>query len=224
MDDKTSSAIEFKDQSLEIKKLAEDGTFEGYASTFGNVDSYGDIIAAEAFDKAIREAKKTGKYPKLLWQHNTGEPIGVFTEMKKTAEGLYVTGRLSLAVAKAKEAYALLHDGALDGMSIGFSASKYEIDAKTGVRTIKEVKLFEISLVTFPANEMARVVGVKSDDMLTKRECERNLRDAGYSQSEAKAISAKAFGSQRDVDSVADIKAAIESTINTLKGLTNGQH
>lgn len=210
-------------ENFEIKALSEDGTFEGYASTFGNVDSYGDVIASDAFNSSIREAKKTKKFPKLLWQHDHREPIGIFTEMKKDGNGLLVTGKLNMDVARGKEAYSLLKMGALDSMSIGFSVRNYEIDTQTGLRTITDMKLWEVSIVTFPANEMARITGVKSSEKpQTEREFERFLREEGnFSQSEAKTIIAKGFKSiaQRDVEeqAAAEICRSIEKTLNILR-------
>lgn len=207
--------------AFEFKALTDQGDFEGYASTFGNIDGVGDIVSSDAFNKTLREAKKTGKYPKLLWQHRFDSPIGVITEMRKDGTGLLIKGRLNLDVSKGKEAHSLLKQGAMDSMSIGYYVMDCDVDAKTGVRTIKDLKLWEVSLVTFPANEKAVVTGVKSKPV-TEREFERFLRDeGGFSQSEAKTIVAKGFKAigQRDVDAAeaAEICRAIKQNINILK-------
>jgi uncharacterized protein len=150
-----------KHLSLSIKAVGEDGTIEGYGSVFGNVDSYGDIVERGAFTKTLGER---GNKVKLLWQHDPRQPIGVWTNLSEDNIGLKVTGRLLINsnVPKADEAYSLLKAGALDGLSIGYSPVQQNYDAKTGINTVKEVKLYETSLVTFPANESASVTSVRS--------------------------------------------------------------
>jgi len=147
-----------KNFAFETKQLLEDGTFEGYASIFGNKDSYNDIVHKGTFVDSLLKRK-----PKLLWQHNRENVIGIYTEVKEDEKGLYVKGKLTLGVEKAKEAYALLKDGALDGLSIGYSLERggYEIDAENEIRNIRKAELYEISLVTFPANEKSLVNNVK---------------------------------------------------------------
>ncbi len=152
------SDIKEVDVSLEIKALPEDeiGVFEGYGAVFGNIDSDGDIIAKGAFADSLRL-----RTPKMLWQHNAREPIGVFTEVKEDENGLYVKGKL-INTGRGAEAYELLKMGALDGMSVGFKTKQASRDHGTGRRTIMQAELMEVSLVTFPANELATVTAVKS--------------------------------------------------------------
>lgn len=147
--------------ALQLKSLSEEGRFAGYASVFDVVDSQNDIILRGAFSKTLRERKNTVK---LLWQHQMNEPIGVFEQMFEDACGLYVEGRLLLSVARAREAYDLIKASALEGMSIGYTPIKYAFDPKTGVRQIQEVTLWEVSLVTFPANTQAGITVVKSGE------------------------------------------------------------
>lgn len=147
---------------LEIKTLSETGEFEGYASVYGNKDYTGDVIEAGAFDATLAE---NANYP-LLWQHNTDEPIGVITLMSDQ-HGLSAKGTLALAVGRAKEAYALLKIGALKGLSIGYRAMKDHWDQAEKVRRLLEVKLYEVSLVTFPANPLATVDMVKAGRVLS---------------------------------------------------------
>jgi HK97 family phage prohead protease len=147
---------------LSLKSMAEDGFFSGYASVFNVIDSQFDCIAPGAFSKTLRE-HTYGKGIKLLWQHHADEPIGAFTTIREDENGLYVEGYLLLDVQRGKEAYALLKSGALEGLSIGYSAVKYHFDEQRGVRILTEVNLWEISLVTFPANPEAGVTFVKED-------------------------------------------------------------
>lgn len=183
---------------FEIKTISETGAFTGYASVFGNEDLWGDIVVAGAFSKSIAEKK-----PAMLWQHNSDEPIGVWAVIKEDEKGLYVEGQLLIdGVAKAKEAYELLAAKAISGLSIGYRAVSWEWrkkdDSKDEVRLLKEIDLWEISLVTFPANTEARVGDVK--DLNTLRDIEGFLRDAGCSRNEAKGIIAQIRDAQRDAD------------------------
>ena len=144
--------------SLAIKSIEESGIFAGYASVFGVVDSQRDVMLRGAFSQTL-----AGRVPdiKLLWQHQQDEPIGVFTVISEDANGLYVEGKLLMQIQRAREAHALLMEGAISGLSIGYSPVRYSIDEATGVRKLAEVELWEISLVTFPANEAAQVTVVK---------------------------------------------------------------
>lgn len=179
-------------------------TFTGYGAVFGNLDSYGDVIEKGAFSKTIREAKKTGNYPAMLMQHGgwamTADdltPVGIYTELDEDDIGLKVEGVLAKS-QRAEEALELLKmkpRPALNGLSIGYRAKKFTVGTKPEEprRTLHEVELVEISLVTFPANPKARIGSVKSGGGLTIRDAEGALREAGFSSNEAKAIVAKGF-------------------------------
>lgn len=146
---------------LQLKHIDDKGNFAGYASVFNVVDNQNDMMLEGAFSATLLDGKHNVK---LLWQHNMDEPIGVFTLLREDMRGLYVEGRLLLDVQRAKEAHALLKAGAIAGLSIGYVPVKYRIDPQTGARLLEEVALYEISLVTFPANAEATVHAVKSDD------------------------------------------------------------
>lgn len=147
-------------KNLEIKSMDDQGFFSGYASIFDVVDSQNDMIVKGAFQRTLRDHKGDIK---LLWQHRFEEPIGIFTRMEEDVHGLYVEGRLLLEVQRAREAHALLKSGSVGGLSIGYMPVKYHMDAATGVRVLEEVALYEVSLVTFPANEHAKVRTVKQN-------------------------------------------------------------
>lgn len=188
---------------LQIKAMDEaTGVFEGYGAVFGNVDSYGDIIVPGAFTNYLAENKASDV--KLLWQHNSDKPIGVYESIVEDNNGLLVRGRLLVnEVAQAREAYALLKSGAISGLSIGYSIkSGGATMGADGHFYLKDLKLWEISIVTFPANTQATIDSVKSIE--TIREFETFLRDVGkFSSSQAKRIAAqgfKAIGDQREVD------------------------
>ena len=143
---------------LSIKSIDSHGRFAGYASVFNIVDNQRDVILRGAFSKSVKG--RIGDV-KLLWQHQQEEPIGIFDQIFEDARGLYVEGKLLLNVQRAQEAHSLLKAGALKGLSIGYSPIRYSIDPDTGIRSLSEVELWEISLVTFPANEAANVTVVK---------------------------------------------------------------
>jgi HK97 family phage prohead protease len=173
--------------ALELKREPDqDGTFEGYASVFGVVDQGMDVVARGAFMKTLGKRRV-----KMLWQHDMAQPIGVWDEIQEDERGLFVRGRLLKEVDKGREAMALLRAGAIDSMSIGYRTIEAMPEADGRVRKLTEVDLYEISLVTFPMLPDAKVTAVKS--IKTIREFERALRDAGFSQTEAKAIAADGF-------------------------------
>ena len=145
---------------LEVKE-EDDGVmaFEGYAAFFGNEDSHGDVIAKGAFTKTLKEQKNI----KLLSMHNSYDlPLGVITELKADAKGLFLKAELA-ETQKGKETYSLLKMGALDGLSIGFYPIKIT-NNKDGTRTLNEVKLVEVSVVTWPSNPKTLISAVKSMD------------------------------------------------------------
>lgn len=150
--------MKYKQIPLQIKELSETGQFEGYAATFGNIDLGNDVIAPGAFAKTIKE--KTN-HP-ILWGHSSREVIGVNKSYVEDSKGLKVTGQLILEVQRAKEAYALMKNDAVKGLSIGFDTIVQEYNSDTDIRTLKEIKLWEYSLTPFPMNPEAGVTAVKS--------------------------------------------------------------
>jgi hypothetical protein len=173
--------------SFELKAINEDGTFTGYGSVFGVKDSYDEIVVPGAFVESLSVRK-----PALLWQHRSGEPIGVFTEIEEDNIGLKMTGRLALKTQRGQEAYELLKMGAVSGMSIGFQTREGSYDKVSGVRTLKKVDLWETSLVTFPACDAARVQSVKGVEQIEDlKAAEQYLRDSGFSRREAVAFIAR---------------------------------
>jgi uncharacterized protein len=210
----TTKTLDF---AFELKALKADGTFEGYGSVFGVKDSYDEIVAPGAFAESLAGHKSAGTMPALLWQHRSGEPIGVYTSMTEDNIGLKLTGQLALKTQRGAEAYELLKMGAISGLSIGFQTREDAFDRVTGIRTLKRVDLWETSLVTFPANDAARIQSVKASD-LTIRDAEKALREVGFSQSDAKAILASGYKtlSGREVDDSGDeqrLKAVVSALI-----------
>jgi len=171
-----SGRLEYKDFSFDLKldELSEDGQFEGYASVFNNEDAHREIIEPGAFKKTLRESK--GQVP-VLWQHDPWEPIGVSLELEEDDKGLRTRGQLVLETQRGAEAYALLKSKALKGLSIGFQTIKWLVDRDAGIRRLKEIKLWEYSLVTYPANPLATVGNVKTVEIARLARFLRELRD-----------------------------------------------
>jgi HK97 family phage prohead protease len=199
---------------LDTKQVTETGEFEGYGSVYGNVDNGGDIVKAGAFDECLRT--KPASKIKMLWQHDTHTPIGVWSQLSSDSKGLYCRGKLLLNTQGGKEAHEFMLAGAVDGLSIGYQTKEYEYDNDTFVRTLIKVDLMEISVVTFPMNEQSTVSAVKAAaNIKTIREFEGFLRDVGgFSHAAAKAIAAGGFKSlePRDEDgALADLLEALKS-------------
>lgn len=150
--------MERKTVKFEVKEVnEEEGTFEGYAATFSKrPDSYGDIIDPGAFTKTLKES---GKRVKILWNHHVMEPIGKPTELAEDDKGLLVKGKLSIGVQRAREILSLMKDGVITELSFGYDTMKESW--VQGIRHLQEVRLWDVSPVTFAANPEAVIVSVK---------------------------------------------------------------
>lgn len=194
---------------MEMRSGEAPGAFSGYGAVFGNRDAYGDVIQAGAFRTTLQEWRdERGKWPPMLLQHGGTSmfgggaedllPIGQWTSMEENAKGLKVSGQLfALETEKGQYIYAGLKSGALDGLSIGFK-TRQKIDGTKPDdprRTLTDLDLWEVSVVTFPANARARVTGVKSFTVEELRDLEGALRDSGLSR--AHSVRAIAVFKQR---------------------------
>ncbi|MGB0935413.1 MAG: HK97 family phage prohead protease [Alphaproteobacteria bacterium] len=137
------------------------GIIAGYASVFHVLDQHKDQVTPGAFHASLRSWEAKGAYPKMLWQHNHQEPIGVWDFIDEDSRGLYAEGRLNLQTQRGREALALLSQGALDGLSIGVRVLEAQKSTSPGVRMLTKLDLVEVSVVTFPANQQALVTSVK---------------------------------------------------------------
>lgn len=191
-----ANPVEHRSYGLGEVKIADVGEagemkFSGYGAVFGNVDSYGDVIARGAFKDTIARAKSSGIWPAMLSQHGWSDggetPVGIYTEMREDDHGLWIEGKLA-NTDRGREIYELLKmkpRPALNGLSIGFRAKEWAVrtSPEEPRRTLKVVDLLEVSLVTFPANGKARVMSVKSE--FNPRDLEDALRDAGLSRADS---------------------------------------
>lgn len=204
-------------------KFAQDGdamTIAGYGSVFGNVDSYGDVIAPGAFAKSLAAHKAAGTAPQMLLEHGSSPlPIGVWKTMAEDGHGLRVEGEF-LTTALGIDSWKAAKAGAISGLSIGFYPTEFVMRTKPEEprRTLKAVDLIEVSLVGRPANDKARVSQVKST-ITNIREFEDFLREVGgYSAAEAKRVAShgyKALDASRD-DGEA-VMAGIDRLLSTIR-------
>lgn len=218
---------------LEVKFASDSdgkvGKFSGYGSIFGTVDGGGDVIERGAFKETLKEWEAKGKYPPMLLQHggfwgNADDllPIGKWTHMEENAKGLKVEGELfALNTERGQYIYEGMKAGSLDGMSIGYRPKAVRVGTKPEEprRTLTAVELVELSVVTFPMHDKARVSAVKNIELLnTLSECEDYLRDAcGFSRSQAVAIVSR-IKSLRPSDSERPHEAEL---VQMLAGLTS---
>lgn len=182
-------------------------TFSGYGAVFGNTDAYGDVIEAGAFGKFLAEVKSGAQpWPSMLSQHGgfglTADdltPVGVWTDLAEDGKGLRVEGKLA-PTPRGLEYYALAKmepRPAIDGLSIGYIAKESEPRSKPEDprRRLKRIDVIEISLVTRPANRLARVSSVKSiEDLASLREAEEFLSALGLSKTQAVAFLSRIKG------------------------------
>lgn len=182
---------------IEIKEAKADGSFTGYAAVFNNVDLGGDVILPGAFTHA--KTTPDGQI-RIALNHDLRQLAGK-AKFAQDSHGLRVEGQLSLGVSYVKDAYALMQDGVLNGLSVGFNildgGAEWEERDGRYTRIISKAELWEFSIVPFGMNPEALVENVK-----TIRDFEAQLRGLGYSQREAKALASGGFKSlgHRDGD------------------------
>ncbi len=185
---------------FEVKEIEEDGIFRGYGSTFGGLpDAHGDIVAKGAYVKSLAKGGRNGNGIPMLWQHKSDQIPGVWTELAEDSRGLRSVGKLAMRTSLGKDVYETMKLGFESksfgfGLSIGYDVVDHEPGKEKGTRLLKEIDLWELSIVTFPANINARIETVKTlnpklfEEAGTERELERSLRDAGCSRSFAQFL------------------------------------
>jgi Escherichia/Staphylococcus phage prohead protease len=155
-----------------------DGTVEGYASLFGEIDQARDMVMRGAFAETL--ASRGIRRIPMLFQHDPSEPVGIWLELREDFRGLFARGRLIPEVARGRELISLLREGAIDGLSIGFRASRARIDPKTRIRRLLAIDLWEISIVTFPLLAGARVRAAKHATSKAKLSSGRTRAERGW--------------------------------------------
>jgi HK97 family phage prohead protease len=214
------SAEKMEKQYLDIpfdvkaEDITEEGTFKGYGSTFGgSPDAYGDIVVQGAFLSSISRGGRNKSGVPMLWQHQSSQVPGVWTSLAEDKRGLKVEGKLALKTQLGSESYELMKLGGIKGLSIGYDVVTFETDAHRKVRYLKEVDLWEISLVTFPANTRARITSVKAiEEAKTERQMEQALREAGLSKAAAQYVVSLCRPSLRDSEEE-DVEGEVEGSL-----------
>lgn len=178
-------------------------SFSGYGAVFGNVDSYGDVIAPGAFAKSLAQHKAEGSSPLMFLNHDAfgSLPIGKWTSLAEDGYGLKASGQL-LDTTSGRDTYVALKAGAITGLSIGFRPIAWDMRSKPEDprRTLKEVDLVEVSVVTLPANQKARVQAVKClGEQMSARDLELLLRECGLSRAESIAVASQ-FDSKAEME------------------------
>jgi len=213
---------EIKSFPFEVKATAEENnifTFEGYASTFNNIDHGDDVVIRGAFSNSLA---KNSQVP-ILWQHQMSEVIGVSVQLYEDDKGLFIKGNLPKDdTLVSGRIIPQMKVGSIKEMSIGFFTKNYDM-AKDGIRLLNEIDLFEVSLVTKAMNSRALVTGFKSFETL--RDIEQTLKDSGFSNNEAKTLISKIkeFSSQRDAsqDNQRDADTTKQKIITDLNNFIN---
>lgn len=211
-----------------IETKADDaGTVSGYGSTFGNVDLGRDVVAPGAFRKTLAIHKADGTLPALYFSHDHREPVGDWLSMEEDEKGLRVSGKLWIGkgIPKAEQAYLTAKGTGPKGLSIGYATRDSRTDPTTGVRTLLEVDLYEVSVTGYPMNPKAAITDVKaasfkdaSGKLRTVREIEEVLCEThGLSRREAKAFIADGFRGLGLRDAEQDDQ--LHQIINTLSAL-----
>lgn len=190
---------------FELKGLDEDGRFAGYASVFGVRDDYADVVAEGAFARSLATARANGQMPAMLWQHDARCPIGVWTEIAEDSAGLKVSGKLAVGTQAGREAYELLRLGAINGLSIGYVTVSSEFAPQQRQRVLTEIDLWEVSLVTFPANPQARVTRVKEGLRGGRRQLPARAEGEVYSKDVRASLTELALGLRRNTNQIQNI-------------------
>ena len=217
-------ALEFlKPIEVELKLANSDsGDIAGYGSTFRNVDFGGDVCAAGCFAKSLTEHEAAGTMPAMLWSHDPAQPVGVWTGAFEDLKGLRMEGHLTLGTQRGAEARALAKDGAL-ALSIGYATRDAIYD--DGSRILKDVRLFEVSLVGMPMNSQARIISIKSagqaaEEIRSAIAFERFLKQNGFANSLARRLAAgwkDAIGRRDDDEAAEKLVAMLKASAANLK-------
>ncbi|MEM6230154.1 HK97 family phage prohead protease [Shewanella scandinavica] len=154
--------MQYREYELDIKSIDEKGFIVCYANTFNHVDQANEETMKGAFRQTIANHKAKGTMPKMLFNHNRNEPIGKWISMEEDEHGLKMTGQLILEVQRAREIYALMKTGALNGFSIGGKVKQRQYDRINRVTKLIELELGEVSIVPFPCNDQSTLTSIKS--------------------------------------------------------------
>lgn len=202
-----NKAFDFEVKATDDEKME----FEGYGSIFGNLDSYRDIIEKGAFNRTIKNNKSRMK---VLWQHDWWEPIGKPKEMYEDDKGLFLKAKIS-DTDVGRKAYTLMKDKVINELSIGYRVVKYEYDKDKDIRYLKEIKLFEVSPVTWAANDRAKINNVKSFDYVLDE-----IKNGNLLENVSKDKILNAIKSLQSLVNVADSEQSTQNINNSIKKIS----
>lgn len=210
-------SLERKHYAIELKSLDEKtGVFEGYGTTWNNVDREGDVILKGAFEESLAEHKAANTMPSMFWAHDAKLQCGDWLSASEDDKGLFMKGQLWIGkgISCAEQAYMMLKGTGTKGLSNGFITRKTAPKAPTGARrAIAKAELLETSLTSIPINQKALITNVKALDSISPRDAEEILRDAGFSITEAKAFIS---GLKKGLEPTRDESAEVLSALNNL--------
>lgn len=214
---------------FECKALGATGEIDGLGAAFGNKDQGGDIIEFGAFAESLDEHRKSGTTPNMFWAHNIMEPVGHYTKVEENKKGLAVAGQVWIGkgIPKAEQAYLMASNPGEKGFSIGYQTIVSESDPARKANILKKVKVREISITPYPMNKRAVISSVKSmmEDLNKKfsiRDLEKILRDAEFSNQEAKAFLAACKTAYDDESREAIAKdAEFKSVMESIRNINN---
>ena len=226
----------YLNRPFEFKSLDPEGSFQGYASIFGVVDSVGDVVVRGAFTTSLAKHRMDGTFPVMLRDHDRSKVAGVFTQIQEDEIGLLVAGKFAMDIQVGRETWAIakmMHDNKQPfGLSIGYREVKIANSTSIpGAMDLQELDLREVSLVPFPALKVARILSVKGEngELPTLRQFEEFLRDAGFSRNQArdvcelgyKTVHDKSLGEvpEETEEACADVTAWLDETRKLLKEL-----
>ncbi|MEN6543048.1 HK97 family phage prohead protease [Parvibaculum sp.] len=209
---------------LEFKLAGDRGEIVGYASEFGTKDHGGDTVQAGAFAASLATTKAAGRQIPMLWQHRPDEPIGSWNSAVEDRRGLKVSGRIVLETSRGQEAFALAKAGALNGLSIGYRTIKSRPAGGRG-RFLDQLDLVEISLVTFPMLDSARISAVKTQTTITRADVKSHLMHMpGMNGKLARALLANVDWSALNVEDDTDTKSRLADALRRhIENFNKGQ-
>ena len=214
-----------RDISFVVTDISENGEFEGYISTYYDVDSYGTYFLPGAWDRSI-ERFNAGEVIPVLWSHDRTKPIGKCTELRSDDKGLWAHGKLTMEDPQAKTAYAHMKDESVLGLSVGFELDydALEYNQELDAYGIADADLMEYSVVVFPANPNAKITQVKSSHDHDIGENDMNLKDQIDAMNKAIEEIRTAANSASDAEiskrdaEIASLKTQIAQLSNPITG------
>ncbi|PHS22009.1 MAG: HK97 family phage prohead protease [Robiginitomaculum sp.] len=215
--------IKNKELNFDIKQVSDEGHIEGYLNTFNFIDHVLDNTQPAAFKNSLKEIQESGRKLPMLYQHDQKQVLGVWEEIYEDDHGLYGKGKINTETTLGKEVLALVKQGAITGISIGYSVIKEKWDSLSKCNLLQELKLRETSLVTMPCNDQSRIEVVKTlldhDELPSRRDIEKLFKDSGMTNKQAKTVAAKYMQEPEVIETEINLGEIVEAHYEKLTGL-----